>query len=262
MLRARSALSLIPAGLFAGLLVAATASWAQAQTLRGVVLEKGTDRPIAMARTVLVDARGDSVLVRLTDDDGAFTLPAPESGDFLLVTMALGYRVGRAGIFELGVGGEISVEVRLDVEPVLIEGIGVELQATVPVLVSSGFLDRYKEGLGHFLTPEDLEKGEGLLLEDRLAKLPGVRVRGGRVQLVNRGWRCTPPIYLDGQRAWGVDGDIDMLVGLEHVEAVEVYRGISETPPRWLGTVLIDTADRRRVQEPCGAIVIWTKRRG
>jgi len=223
------------------------------------VLERGTDRPIALAKVLLVGA-GDSVVAQaLSDESGAFTLSSRQAGEFLLHTTALGYRESRAGVFELGAGGEMSLEIRLVPAPLEIEGLTVfqDLDMSegtaVPQLVSGGFLERFQTGLGHFLTPADLESGTGRLLIDRLAKIPGVRVMQDRVYLFNnRGRPCIPPLYLDGYLVTWVGGDVETLIGLEDVEGVEVYRGINETPPRFGGMK----------GEVCGALVIWSRRRG
>lgn len=224
-----------------------------AQTLRGVVLERGTDRPIGLARTALV-AAGDSVVAQtLSDVSGAFSLTSRTAGDFILRATALGYRESYTGVYELGAGGEITVEIRLVPDPLEIEGLTVAPEATLPKLVESGFVERFEGGVGHFLTPADLESGTGRLLVDRLAKIPGVRVLRDKVFLFSRrGSLCVPPVYLDGTKVTWVAGDVETLIGLEDVEAVEVYRGILETPPRFGGMLTGE----------CGALVIWTRRRG
>jgi hypothetical protein len=58
---------------------------------------------------------------------------------------------------------------------------------------------------------------------------------------------CTPPVFLDGIPVMS-DGDLDALVLLRDVEAVEVYRGSAELPLQYGGS-----------NGACGAIVIWTK---
>jgi len=219
--------------------------------LRGLILERGTDRPVVLARVALVGA-GDSVVAQtLSGASGAFSLSSREAGEFLLHTTALGYRDSRAGIFELGSGGEITLEIRLVPEPLEIEGLTVSPKAVLPKLVESGFLKRFQGGIGHFLTPTDLERGTGRLLIDRLAKIPGVRVVRDSVYLFNRGRPCAPKVYLDGMIVAWVGGEVETLIGLEDVEAIEVYRGVIETPPQFGGVN----------PEVCGAVVIWSKRR-
>lgn len=59
---------------------------------------------------------------------------------------------------------------------------------------------------------------------------------------------CVPAIFLDG---FQVEGILDHIVHPEDVEAIEAYAGISQIPPRWLGSHSV-----------CGVVVIWTRRGG
>ena len=252
-------------------LLAAHPSAAAPQTLRGAVLEAGTDRPVQQARLVLFNTRGDTLAYSISDGRGRFSVSFPEPGDFLLQATALGYRSSRGGIFELGRGGEMILEIRLHPAPISIEGLTVARPWLVreAAIVRSGFLERMAEGRGHFITPLDLERSPALTLTDVLAGIPRLVTFGGqtgnRVLVLNNGKYCAPSLVLDGvmvsevkgrmgatEEIRGTEGDVDFLVPqLRDVEAVEVYRGGSEMPAEFAGMSRTE----------CGAIVVWTRRR-
>ena len=60
---------------------------------------------------------------------------------------------------------------------------------------------------------------------------------------------CQPMIWLDGQRAAGLEID-DLRSG--DIQAIEMYRGASTTPPQFATAGVTQ----------CGAVVVWTRRKG
>lgn len=244
-----------------------------AQTLRGRLLERGTDRPITLALVILVGTAGDSLARAITDDLGRFTLTSPKPGDFALTASAVGYEDGRAGTFELGEGGEISVEFRLDLDPLALPGLDVVSRAPVreSPLVRNGFFDRMNQGAGTFFTPVDLERTPHTRITDLLAGVSYLTVVNAypsdRLLMQDAGSMCAPAIVMDGMLASviegqrrrpgtsseisGSEGNIEALVSLKDVEAIEVYRGSQGVPAQFSGVT----------RGNCGAIIVWTKRR-
>ena len=70
---------------------------------------------------IMLSENGDSITSTLTQSDGFFEVSSPDPGNYLLLAASLGYREARVGLFELGEGGEITVEFRLWREPLTIE---------------------------------------------------------------------------------------------------------------------------------------------
>lgn len=102
-----------------------------------------------------------------------------ETGSFLLHASALGYRDAADGVFELGMGGEMTVDFRLFPAPLPIDGITASLDRHVfeHQLVSNGFLNRYhSEPGGEFITPYDLQKSSARSTEDLFSGRLGFRV--------------------------------------------------------------------------------------
>lgn len=230
-------------------------SLADAQTIRGRLLEYGSDQPIDMGLVVMVSPAGDSVSASLSDDDGFFEVSAGEQGDYLLEAAAFGYRASRVGVFELGEGGEMSVEFRLWPTPLTLDGVVVESLVREPVLVRNGFYRRMGRGVGTYFSPDDIESSNAQRAIDMLQGLAGVRMRidpvnGERLMVRGSQGYCVPTLLVDGVRVtWaGTAMRLDELIPLETVYAMELHRGVSGLPIEF-GSF-----------ESCGLIVFWTKR--
>ena len=262
-----------PPLLAAALLLGVWCQEASSQTVRGRLLERDTDRPIALALVLLLGGPADTVARAVTDDQGRFSLASPVAGDFIIQAVALGYESRRAGVFELGPGGEISVDFRIAPDPLAIAGLDVNREWAVaePPLVRNGFFERLTQGNGTYFTPRDLELTRHTRLTDLLADVSFLTVVNAypsdRVLIQSGGALCTPAILVDGVLASviegqrrrpgapnevsGSEGNVEALVSLRDVEAIEVYRTAQALPTQF----------GMANQTPCGAIVIWTKRR-
>jgi hypothetical protein len=237
------------------LLLGASAAGVRAQTIRGTLLDRDSNQPIAAARLVMISESGDSVATALTNDRGLFSLSSPRAGGYYLKASSLGYHESTVGIFDLDPAGVMSVEFRLRPQPLTLEEVVVRATGR-PVqqgaLIRNGFYDRMTTGLGRFLTPDAIGKSMATRITDLFYGLGRVDVvpDGGRfrVLMTNPMGSCVPALYLDGIPLAN-DGDLEAAVMLPDVEAVEVYRGGAELPLQFGGTSA----------QGCGAIVIWTK---
>lgn len=229
-----------------------------AQTLQGVLLERGTDRPVDLALLTLLTLDGDSVTAVLSDAEGRFSLEADDPGDYLLNAVGLGYRSSTTGVFELGDGGRISVEFRLEPVPIEIGGVEVLTESVFlrrPALVQNGFVERAMRGFGRFITPQQIRNSGALSIGDLLARTGRVSVQysihsGGILMRGPRGF-CRPRIFLDGVLMPEVGGRaIESIASLSMLEAVEVYRSGTEAPLQYGANA-----------GECGVILLWTLRR-
>ena len=227
-----------------------------AQTINGVLLERGTDQRVDLALVMLLTTDGDSVAASLSDIAGHFRLSSPEPGEFLLAVSALGYKPTVAGsVFTLGADASMNLEFRIEPMPIELGGITVETRASLanqPRLIQNGFVDRAQQGFGRFLTPEDIENSVGLSVGDLLAQTGRVTTRYSIAgeQVLMRGMRgyCMPTVYLDGRREDMSGISLDQITRVSSLEAVEVYRSASEAPMMYGGGM-----------GGCGVIVMWTR---
>ncbi len=229
-----------------------------AQTVYGVLLERGTERPIDLALVMLLTAEGDSVDAVLSDASGQFRLEAPRGGDFRLAASALGYKPTlAAGVLSLPKGTAMSLQFRIEPQPIEIAGVTVDALASKirqPRLVRNGFVERANRGFGRFVTPVDIERSAAPSTSDLLARTGRVTTRYalGGDRIIMRGPRgyCAPTVYVDGVRVDLSDIPIDAIAPRFDLDAAEVYRSAVEAPPRFGGGL-----------EGCGVIVLWTKAR-
>ena len=232
---------------------------ASAQTIRGILMETGTERRIQLGEMVLVGQGGDTIDVTYTNDTGGFELTSPDPGDFLVLADALGYGAMAAGVFELGPGAEMTLEYRMQPFALPIEDLVVEFNRPITQhsLVRNGFVARFNRGLGHFITPNMIEESVAFRTEDLFRNIAGVAVTGtgfgaDRVALRgNGGQLCDPMLYIDGVRtessAMGLA--LSDIIPFHQLNGVEIYRRPAEIPLEYgiSGTTF------------CGVIVLWTK---
>lgn len=118
-----------------------------------------------------------------------------------------------------------------------------------------GFEERKRSGQGTYLTREQfMSRGNPIVPSDLLRTVRGLSVykRGlGTVIMTSRGSRsfqsgpCSPSVFLDNMYLGNTETiDIDVMLNIEHIQALEVYTG---------ATVPI------RFNRGCGAIVFWTR---
>lgn len=244
---------------------------AGAQVIEGTLMEVDSDRPISLGLVIMMTEQGDSITSAVTDGQDQFHLESGEPGSFVLVASAFGFKETSAGVFELGPGGSMTVQFRVGVEAMPIDGIIVGLQrpAIEHQLVSQGFVRRLQRGLGHFITPYDIENAPATRTADLFRGIPGVAVRtiggglfaftGENIQFLDANGYCTPTVFIDGVRISPMivaSQSMDNLLPLQDVDAVEIYRRPAEVPIEYSSTAIQPTGEA-----DCGVLVAWTRRR-
>lgn len=222
-----------------------------AQAIRGLVLERVTDRPIGLGRVALIEVGGDTVATATTDGRGFFSVTAEDPGDYRVVVEAFGYRHEDAGPYELDRGDVRVVQINLEPAPFEIRGIDVEAEDTAtPYLVRQGFTERRKMGFGHFLGPRELDDLRVVLrsTEEIFYRLPGVTLGPGEQPLMtaSSGGGCIPVPFVDGVRVR--KGRVRDSAPLEHLEAIEIYTRAAQVPLQYSWAA-----------QGCGVVLYWTK---
>lgn len=222
--------------------------------ISGTVLDATTGEPVEAA-TVLVPLADVSAL---TDMNGHFRITDIPVGAHLAEIHHIGYG---DPTLELTVNPAASTHmtIRLDPEAIALEPISVDVRLRPTWLENTGFYGRAERQLGQFVTPEEVDSRPGRRLAEVLREVPGVNIRQVcvphcSVVIAMAGSTmpgCIPAFYIDGRRVNQLTDtrgaiDLDTLVFGDDLAAVEVYRGISETPPEFYGR--------------CGSVVLWTKR--
>lgn len=219
-------------------------------TLAGQVVSAMTGGPLENARVVLESSGRGAV----TDSTGEFVIPdAPAGTDTVRVSL-IGFAEEQVPL-TLKADRTTRVTLLLSETVLKVEDITVEVEQPARSAKLRGFEKRRKTGHGHYIGPEEIEQRNAQRSSDYLRAVPGVSVgasRLGRAEIrVTRnpvGKQCDPVVWLDGVPY--PDYHIDQL-NRDDIMAIEIYRGPSETPPRF---------DFQG--EGCGTIVVWTQEGG
>lgn len=213
--------------------------------LSGTVV--GADgKPLEGAQVYLV---GTAVGAR-ADYRGAFHLTGLPAGTQTVEVRQLSYAPKRFTV-DLSPVRESRLAAVLDTRATVLGEVKVEGKAHVDI---PGFEDRAKRGFGTFLTREDIEKQQSILLTDVFRTIPGLTVAFDGSNYVvqsarSAGTGCQVQWYLDGSPFDNSNNDIDQMLRPDDIEAIEVYKSASEVPVQFQGS-----------NASCGTIVVWTKR--
>jgi len=237
-------------GCFLGLLAfgAGNAS-AQQSSLAGVV----TDSTGAPIRDVDV---GIVALRRLThtDEHGRFAISKLALGDVELSVRRLGYEP-RTLVIIVGALPIDTLRITLKSHPAVLAALSVNATEMRKREMIEDFYRRRARGLGQYVTRDEIDKRWGGVPSDMLRNTPGIRfvrvLGGGRgVRFPNTSMTrrdCPPMIWIDGQKAPGMEID-DIVLG--DVEGMELYSGPSTTPMQF---------SQASNANSCGTIVVWSR---
>lgn len=227
-------------------------SHAQQGRLRGIVTDSaGT--PIRDADIGIVALRK---LTR-TDDQGRFAFNSLRRGDIEVSVRRLGYHPQTAHVL-ITAGTIDALRVTLLPRAALLSSVEVAVTEERRREGIEDFHRRRIRGIGTYITREQIAARHSGTTSDVLRTTPGLRVvrlRGG-----GRGVRfetrsitrrdCMPMIWIDGQKAPGLEVDD---ITFTDIEGIELYNGPSTTPMQFSQGSSTST---------CGTIVIWTRTPG
>jgi hypothetical protein len=95
------------------------------QTVTGAVTDGATGQPIPGAMVRLMEGDRWTGVLHLTSGDGRFLLRAPAPGSYHLMVERIGFAETVAGPVVLAAGESVAIAVRVDAEPVRLEGLDV-----------------------------------------------------------------------------------------------------------------------------------------
>ena len=269
--------------LLAALMLAASARPAYAQSVRGVLLDAITTRPIFQARIGLVDSLGVEVASVMTDSSGRFLIASRTPGQYRMNIRRIGYERATSGAisFQNEKVWQLTLELAplsTELEPVTIR------ERTARQWAVDGFRERQALGRGIFLDHLDILAQDPVYIADLFRGMPGMRIelsgsgptvesrqgRGCLKMFVN--WMPLESLSENGHRTMELPPP-------KEVMGVEVYREFKEVPqalrhyarssPPPPPELLVLRAGRANAAArppergvtpgQCGLVLIWTK---
>lgn len=97
-----------------------------AQTLRGRVVELGTDSAIPGALLLLQSGDGEEVASTVSGESGAWVLRAPSAGEWYVRVERIGFAASAAGPFRVAVGADMTVPLQVSSAPLELPALTVE----------------------------------------------------------------------------------------------------------------------------------------
>lgn len=207
----------------------------------------------------------NSALKVTSNDSGVYIFESPPTGRVRVTARRIGFTPIEKG-FKVEPGENRQLDFSLEGVPEMLDSVLVMTQQGGTSRMAE-FWNRRQLGIGAFVTRADIERRKPYNSTDLLRNVTGVRVIGddnamgrpvitmGRTGIGMRSYRnsaslagdCRVNYYVDGM--WVPPGtfhpdDISPV----SIEAIEVYRGASEIPPKF-----------RARETACGLIVIWTR---
>jgi hypothetical protein len=241
----------IPLALSASLAVAAQHAAAQAPPPPGVVSISVRD---SLGRSIVgAELTVDGTPVHgVTDDRGEVRFSAVRGGPATVRVRRLGFRPTSVDILVDQHAPAASIvtltPIAQRLAPIVVRG-GSNYTGRM-----AGFYQRRDLGIGHFVTREKLEHDNPSQLTDVFRRLPGVQITSTRfirnaIRFRGNGGSCWPLVWLDGAPLPTAEFDLDFL-SPQSIEGIEVYSGISQVPPQFMGS---------RGLGSCGVIVVWSR---
>jgi hypothetical protein len=195
------------------------------------------------------------VVTARTDSLGRFSIQAARRDSLTMTIKRLGYAPVSTWLGPDELAGD-TLLVLMNETAEMIEGIRVEARDLRSAMGFGSFEDRRAQGLGIYVTRDELTQRNSLRLSDVLRNKRGVYLMrlpsgkyGVRFSSFQSSRNCAPEVWLDGQRARGMEIDD---VPANTVEAIELYRSTATTPFQF-------TVADGAISQRCGTIVIWTR---
>lgn len=232
------------------------------QLLSGRAIDAATGESVAGVEIALLAEGGELAGLARSSSSGTFRLQVARAGTYRLVASAAGYDTVMVDSVDL-VEEEVTVELRMGPQPFEIEPLTVVARRSmVPMGVREFQLraERYhKTGWGLVLDREKLAEHPGETTSRVLRRYAGhveETMASGLSRLVlkrkyssfdSSPW-CDPAFFLDGLP---VDGHMIRSLPTSDLDGLEVYRGVSQVPSKYL---------RAGAATSCGVILAWTRR--
>jgi hypothetical protein len=222
-----------------------TASLAAQTRPAGVIDGLVTDTNLVTLNDATVSILGSGVRVS-TGGNGRFRIVGLRRGNYILAVHHIGF---------VPIAVAMAVAEHDTLRPSFeLQRITRELDTMIVTAKSitarmNEFEDRRKAGVGYFITADDLERRNTIVVADVIRTIPsvGIASRMFTQYAVNiRGGGCRFQVYLDGL-PMPTPTDLNLLPRPSDLAGIEIYSGPATVPLQY------------SFQGACGVILFWTK---
>lgn len=237
----RRTLCLVAASQLLALLPAA----AQQKTsgLIGRIFDERTNEVLLQALIILDSTRQDVAI----SSQGRFVLSNLTPGQHRIEIRSIGYRPSILNI-TLTEGQVVERQFGMVFTGERLPDISVEARNSKLLPRFTDFERRRQNGLGHYITRDEIRARGYTKMGDALRTVKGVHVDCGAIECLIRMARstagCGPSFYVDGHMARSFAESTP----INDVQGIEVYKGGADVPGEFAGDGAM-----------CGVIVIWTR---
>lgn len=214
-------------------------------------------RPLGAADVTVI---GTSAKIT-TGDNGRFRMMQVPAGQYLLVVRRVGYSP-TSGIIEVPESDTLRLTYTLARSSLMLDTMRIKERRVSMRMLE--FEQRRNQGVGQFVTREEIERRGSLQTHDFLRYMRGVQVstnttaafagtqvfsrrEGGGYDANQQQQYCPMQVLLDGI-VLPKGFNLDLLPPPKQIAGIEVYSGAASIPPQFGGP------DRR-----CGVVAVWTR---
>jgi carboxypeptidase family protein len=204
-----------------------------AQEVGGRILGEGTGRPVVGAIVALLKPDLEKITATVADSTGWYRLDAPSAGDYVVAVESIGFVTLYSPLIRVGTDGPVSLEFRMNADPLEIPGLNVEVDHLEALRVEARLVGVRLEDLGQRFIDESFIRARWASRDIseviQWRALPGITVYPGEdgdppcVSLfrgrTGAGMNTCALVAMNGQL---VSSEMLSLVPLDAIEAVMV----------------------------------------
>jgi len=259
------------------------ASVTHAQSVRGLLLDALTTRPIGEATVILLDSASAERSTIMTDSLGRFLITSPSPGGYRLQIRRIGYKAATSEplAFERARTTQLTIELAplaAELRPITVR------ERSARQWAVDGFRERQSLGKGVFIDRVDILAQAPIYFTDLFRPIPGLRVvmAGSGLQVESQRGRGCLRLFINwipfeglneaGQRSLELPPPKEVMgieVYREFGEVPQALRSFARTPPPPAPELIVLRSGRvtpasrppPQVEGPkqCGLVLIWTK---
>jgi len=242
------------------------------------VIDHQSAEGVGNVEVILMTHRGRELSRTIATPTGQFDFEVTR-GWVRFRASRLGYAATTTPVLRIDDAQVYELEIRLDRDAIPLAPLEVVARRRSQSGMLDGFHHRRGVGLGHYFSREEIRQRNPFALTDVLATVPGVRITPSRragssnvymARALPGEGDCPVQVYLDGilvnrrnlqlldrepesgKDQYGLRSDHDFnindVVAISSIEAIEVYRGVATVPAEFLNT-----------EARCGVVAIWTR---